>query len=55
LASLVDFKVFRSLMMAALWGIVRSNGGRLLFNPLMMFKVLVLQALYSLSGGAAGL
>ena len=49
---MVDFEVFRGPLIAALRRSVRGKGGRPPFDPVMMFKVLVLQALYSLSDEA---
>lgn len=53
LASVVDFEVFRGPLIAALRRSVRGRGGRPSFDPVLMFKILVLQALYSLSDEAA--
>ena len=52
LGSVVDFEVFRGPLIAALRRSVRGKGGRPPFDPVMMFKILVLQALYSLSDEA---
>jgi len=52
LASVVDFEVFRGPLIVALRRSARSKGGRPPFDPVMMFKILVLQALYSLSDKA---
>lgn len=52
LASVVDFEVFRGPLIVALRRSDRGKGGRPPFDPVMMFKVLVLQALYSLSDEA---
>lgn len=52
LAGVVDFEVFRGPLIAALRRSVRGKGGRPPFDPVMMFKILVLQALYSLSDEA---
>lgn len=52
LAGVVDFEVFRGPLIAALRRSVRGKGGRPPFDTVMMFKILVLQALYSLSGEA---
>lgn len=49
LASVVDFEVFRGLLIVALRRSDRGKGGRPPFDPVMMYKILVLQALYSLS------
>ncbi|MDE2570136.1 MAG: IS5 family transposase [Sphingomonadales bacterium] len=53
LAAVVDFELFRGPLVAALRRSVRGKGGRPPFDPVLMFKVLVLQALYSLSDEAA--
>ena len=45
----VDFELFRAPLLRALRRSDRSKGGRPPFDPVMMFKVLVLQALYNLS------
>ena len=52
LAGVVDFEIFRGPLIAALRRSVRGKGGRPPFDPVMMFKILVLQALYSLSDEA---
>lgn len=52
LSSVVDFEVFRGPLTAALRRGPRSKGGRPPFDAVLMFKVLVLQALYSLSDEA---
>lgn len=52
LAAVVDFEVFRGPLVAALRRSARGKGGRPPFDPVMMFKILVLQALYSLSDEA---
>jgi transposase, IS5 family len=49
LALVVDFEVFRDALEAALSRSDRSKGGRPPYDPVMMFKVLVLQTLYTLS------
>jgi transposase, IS5 family len=49
LAAVVDFEVFRSDLMAALSRSDRAKGGRPPYDPVLMFKVLVLQTLYPLS------
>ncbi len=49
LAAVVDFEVFRGPLVAALRRGPRGKGGRPPFDPVLMFKILVLQALYSLS------
>jgi len=52
LSTVVDFEVFRGSLIAALWRGPRDKDGRPPFDPVLMFKVLVLQALYSLSDEA---
>ena len=52
LAAVVDFEVFRGPLVAALRWSACGKGGRPPFDPVMMFKVLVLQALYCLSDDA---
>lgn len=52
LAAVVDFEVFRGALISALRRGARDKGGRPPFDPVLMFKVLVLQALYSLSDEA---
>src|SRR5215468_8200729 len=49
LAQVVDFEVFRSDLEAALSRSDRTKGGRPPYDAVLMFKVLVLQALYTLS------
>lgn len=49
LARVVDFELFRSELEAALRRSDRSKGGRPPYDPVLMFKVLVLQTLYTLS------
>lgn len=49
LAAVVDFELFRGPLIVALRRGPRHKGGRPPFDPVLMFKVLVLQALYSLS------
>ena len=48
-ATLVDFELFRSTLEAAAPSRDRSRGGRLPFDHVLMFKVLILQAMHSLS------
>jgi transposase-like protein DUF772 len=50
LAAVVDFEVFRPVLDAALARSDRAKGGRPPYDAVVMFRVLVLQALYSLSG-----
>ena len=52
LSAVVDFKLFRGPLVAALRRGPRNKGGRPPFDPVLMFKILVLQALYSLSDEA---
>lgn len=52
LSAVMDFEVFRGPLVAALRRSVRGMGGRPPFDPVLMFKILVLQALYSLSDEA---
>ena len=49
LASVVDFEIFRDELDRALSRRSRDKGGRPPMDPVLMFKVLVLQALYGLS------
>jgi transposase, IS5 family len=49
LASVVDFEVFRVELEAALSRSDRAKGGRPPYDPVLMFRVLVLQTLYTLS------
>ena len=49
LAKVVDFAVFRGELEAALSRSDRAKGGRPPYDPVLMFKVLVLQTLYTLS------
>ena len=49
LAAVVDFEGFGSDLMAALSRSDRAKGGRPPYDPVLMFKVLVLQTLYTLS------
>jgi hypothetical protein len=49
LASVVDFQVFRGVLDPALARSDRANGGRPPYDAVLMFKVLILQALYGLS------
>lgn len=52
LSAVVDFDVFRGPLVAALRRSVRGKGGRPPFDPVLMCKILLLQALYSLSDEA---
>ncbi len=47
LAHLVEFEGFRGDLEAALSRSDRANGGRPPYDPVRMFKVLVLQTLYT--------
>jgi transposase len=49
LRSVVDFELFRADLDAALARGDRSKGGRPPYDPVLMFRVLVLQTLYTLS------
>jgi transposase, IS5 family len=49
LGLVVDFEVFRVELEAALSRSDRSRGGRPPYDPVVMFKILVLQTLYTLS------
>lgn len=53
LSGVVDFELFRPVLDGALARSDRSRGGRPPYDAVLMFKVLVLQALYSLSDDAA--
>ncbi len=53
LAAVVDFEVFRGPPVAALRRSPRGKDGRPPFDPVLMFKILILQALYSLSNEGA--
>lgn len=54
LSAVVDFALFRPALDAALSRSEHSRGGRPPYDAVLMFKGLVLQALYSLSDDAAG-
>ena len=49
LAKVVDFEVFRGELEAALSRSDRAKGGRPPYDLVLMFKILVLQTLYTLS------
>ena len=51
-AAVDDFEVFRGPLVAALRRSPTGKGGRPPFDPVLMFKILVLQALYSLGDEA---
>jgi IS5 family transposase len=53
LSAVVDFDLFRPVLDGALARSARSRGGRPPYDAVLMFKVLVLQALYGLSDDAA--
>jgi IS5 family transposase len=53
LAELIEFEVFRSPLLRALARSDGSRGGRPPYDPVLMFKILVLQTLYTLSDDAA--
>ena len=53
LLSVADFEIFRADLDAVLNRSDGAKGGRPAFDPVMMFKVLVLQALYGLSDAQA--
>lgn len=53
LSRLVDFEAFRRPLNKALKYADRGKGGRPPFDPVMMFKILILQALYDLSDDKA--
>jgi hypothetical protein len=50
----VDFEIFRTVLDAALKRSDHSRGGRLPYDAVLMFRILVLHALYSLSDEQAG-
>lgn len=52
LAALIDFELFRPRLASALKRSDGSKGGRPPYDPVFMFKVLVLQTLYTLSDDA---
>jgi IS5 family transposase len=47
--ALVDFEMFRVALEAAVPRADRSKGGRPAFDHVLMFKVLILQAMHALS------
>lgn len=49
LGALVDFELFRPRLVRALRRSDRGKGGRPPYDPVLMFKIMVLQALYGLS------
>lgn len=53
LSASVDFEVFRNALVKALKYSDRRKGGRPPYDPVLMFKILVLQTLYSLSDDQA--
>ncbi len=52
LSQLIDFEVFRPPLLKALQRSDRLKGGRPPYDPVLMFKILVLQTLYTLSDDA---
>jgi transposase, IS5 family len=52
LSQLIDFEVFRAPLFTALQRSDRLKGGRPPYDPVLMFKILVLQTLYTLSDDA---
>ena len=52
LAALIDFEAFRPKLATALKRSDGSKGGRPPYDPVLMFKILVLQTLYTLSDDA---
>ena len=52
LSELIDFEFFRSPLLKALQRSDRLKGGRPPYDPVLMFKILVLQTLYTLSDDA---
>jgi IS5 family transposase len=53
LSEVVDFELFRPVLDAALARSDRNRSGRPPYDPVLMFRVLMLQALNSLSDAAA--
>lgn len=49
LSALVDFELFRPQLLRGLRRSDRGKGGRPPYDPVLMFKILILQALYNLS------
>lgn len=47
--ALVDFELFRAALETAVPRAERSKGGRPPFDHVLMFKILILQAMHSLS------
>ena len=52
LATLIDFEVFRAPLVSALKRSDGTRGGRPAYDPVLMFKVVVLQTLSTLSDAA---
>src|SRR5687768_4164512 len=52
LSQLIDFEVFRTPLLRALQRSDRLKGGRPPYDPVLMFKILVIQTLYTLSDDA---
>ena len=55
LAGLIDFEAFRPKLATALAQSDGSKGGRPPYDPVLMFKILILQTLYTLSDDATEL
>jgi transposase, IS5 family len=53
LGGVIEFELFRPWLLAALRRSDRSRGGRPPYDAVLMFKILVLQALYNLSDDQA--
>ena len=53
LSAVIDFELFRGPLRKALKRSDRTQGGRPPYDPVLMFKILVLQALYNLSDDQA--
>ncbi len=51
LNAVVDWSVFEPILAKGLKQAKKSNAGRPGFDPLLMFKVLILQSLYNLADG----
>lgn len=51
LNAVVDWSVFEPILAKGLASVKKSNAGRPRFDPLLMFKVLILQSLYNLADG----
>ena len=55
LAALIDFETFRRKLTSALKRSDGSKGGRPPYDPVLMFKILILQTLYTLSENSDGI